>query len=54
MPVPTLQDVIVGLVVLAALVFLVRHFLGPRKPKTKKGPDVPVSRLKRRGGEKRR
>jgi hypothetical protein len=50
----TVQDVIVGLVVLAAFVFLVRHFLGPRKPKTKKGPDVPVSRLKRRGGEKRR
>ena len=49
----SVEDVVVGLVVAAALVFLVRRFVGPPAKPKKQGPDVPLSRLTRRDGRKK-
>lgn len=45
----SLEEIIVALIVLAAVVFVARRMTGyvPKK-KPKKGPDVPVDRLVRR------
>lgn len=50
----TLEEVVVALVVLAAVAFVVRRFAGlaPTKTKAPKpGPDVPVARLVRKKKE---
>jgi hypothetical protein len=51
-----LEQVVVALIVLAALAFVIRRMTGyvPKKKRAPKpGPDVPVGRLVRRKDEKR-
>jgi len=42
------QELVAALLVLAALAFLLRRFLGRDAPKTRPGPDVPTSALLRK------
>lgn len=50
----TWQDAVVGAIVLAALFFLGRAWVGPRdRPKRPPGPDVPADRLVRKKRERR-
>jgi len=45
----TWQEILAGLVVFAAAVYLYRRFRGKPSSVEREGPDVPVSRLKRKG-----
>jgi hypothetical protein len=43
------QEVVVAIIVAAAFVFVVwKLFLADRRPRRKRGPDVPLSRLRKR------
>ncbi len=42
------QELVAGLIVLAALAYVVYKFaFAGRRPRRKRGPDVPISRLRR-------
>lgn len=45
---PWVQEALVAVIVAAAVLFLVRKVLGPRRRPTAEAPDVPLSRLRKR------